>query len=89
MWTERLKELKEERITIDNDDLLELVKSAKGYCYWCGKRHQKDYHIDHYIPLSKGGSNTIENLVVACKSCNLKKHAKEPIAFANSIGKLL
>ena len=32
-------------------------------------------HIDHVVPLSRGGSDTLENVRPAHGACNLKKHA--------------
>ena len=47
-------------------------------CPYCGKKIRSgDAHIDHLVPLSKGGLHTISNLVVCCSSCNLKKSAKD------------
>jgi 5-methylcytosine-specific restriction endonuclease McrA len=36
----------------------------------------KPPHIDHIIPVSRGGKNNLENLVLSCQSCNSKKGAK-------------
>lgn len=60
----------------------------KGKCYWCHKKLEK-YHIDHVIPLSRGGSNTPDNLVIACPTCNLKKGTKLPHEWHGSGGRLL
>ena len=69
--------------------MMELQQRAKT-CYWCGISLQKTkIHIDHYFPLSKGGQHTLNNLVVSCQLCNNRKHAKDPLVFANEIGRLL
>lgn len=57
-------------------------------CYWCGAKCTKDFHIDHYVPLSRGGPHEIDNLVIACPPCNLRKNAKDPYKFAESVGRL-
>lgn len=45
-------------------------------CYYCGGIATQ---IDHYTPLARGGTHTIENLRPACASCNHRKGAKLPI----------
>lgn len=63
-------------------------KAAKKVCYWCNKKCADNYHIDHYVPLSGGGLHVVDNLVIACPTCNLKKNAKDPYVFAASVGRL-
>lgn len=46
-------------------------------CTYCGCT-SGPFHIDHIIPHSRGGETAIDNLTVACKPCNLSKHAKSP-----------
>lgn len=70
------------------------IISNTSNCYWCNTKLDKEnasrnIHLDHYVPLSKGGRNTIDNIVVSCAKCNMLKKAKDPISFANSLGKLL
>lgn len=45
-----------------------------SHCYWCSKELDSSTGtIDHMIPLSKGGTNGTDNLVLACKECNEKR----------------
>ena len=46
-------------------------------CVYCG---QKGEQIDHVIPLSRGGSHSIGNLVSSCAKCNLTKNNKRVIS---------
>lgn len=61
--------------------------STRYRCFWCGRLHNGIYHIDHFYSLSRGGSHTLDNIVVSCPSCNLKKHVKDPEIFAKEIGR--
>ncbi len=47
-----------------------------GVCYYCKTPLGKSWHLDHKIPLSKGGSNWPSNLCCACPNCNLRKNAR-------------
>jgi 5-methylcytosine-specific restriction endonuclease McrA len=62
--------------------LKQIYNSEKNICYWCGKPIAKnELAIDHIIPLSKGGSNTSENITPSHKSCNNSKNNKMPWEF--------
>lgn len=47
-----------------------------GRCWYCGKQINpfREFAIDHVIPQSKGGPDTFDNLVPACRLCNGRKH---------------
>lgn len=62
--------------------------SQDKVCYWCGESCLNEYHVDHYIPLSKGGDHSLENIVIACPRCNLRKSDKDPCQFAKEVGRL-
>lgn len=43
-------------------------------CVYCEKVIELEYAIlDHRIPISRGGSNRLDNLVLACKPCDIEK----------------
>lgn len=47
-----------------------------GRCWHCGKALEGNYHIDHLRPLSRGGTNSANNIVCACPFCNKSKSGK-------------
>lgn len=71
------------------DDVKQLIVFQKQKCAICEILIKSNYHIDHIIPLSKGGSNAKENIQLLCPSCNLSKNARDPIEFMQSRGMLL
>ena len=64
--------------TYSAQDVQKQHQYQKGRCYYCGQKLGKPYHVDHVIPLSRGGSNAPENIVLACSHCNLSKHNRLP-----------
>ena len=46
----------------------------KFMCQYCGSK--EDLTFDHFVPRSKGGLTTWNNVITACSSCNLKKSNK-------------
>ena len=58
-------------------------------CAYCRGELRKKWHLDHIVALSKGGSDWPRNLQLLCRQCNVRKSAKDPIVFAQSIGRLL
>jgi 5-methylcytosine-specific restriction endonuclease McrA len=46
-------------------------------CFYCDvKMNPNRMHLEHKIPVSRGGGNQRGNLALACPSCNLKKGRK-------------
>jgi 5-methylcytosine-specific restriction endonuclease McrA len=68
------------------DDLRAIFRSQCGQCFWCAIP-LSEYHCDHYIPISKGGTNDPSNIVLACPRCNLRKRDKMPTEFRNWLRK--
>lgn len=60
---------------ITNSEWLDVCNKYGNKCLCCGKADTK-LTLDHVIPLSKGGGNSIENVQPLCFSCNSKKGTK-------------
>lgn len=66
-----------------------LFLKQQGKCAFCRRSIQNGCHLDHIIPLARGGKHEALNLQLLCKPCNLRKHAMDPIVFAQMHGRLL
>lgn len=57
----------------------EVFARDRGFCHLCGKKvDPRHWHLDHIIPLSRGGPHTKANVAVSHPRCNLKKGVKIP-----------
>jgi 5-methylcytosine-specific restriction endonuclease McrA len=65
-----------------------LLRLQKGRCAACGEKLAK-FHMDHVVPLARGGENRDENIQLLCRACNHSKHAKSQLVFMRSRGYLL
>ena len=83
------RRFREQQGKIKPNEIRELKIKQNNRCYWCNTSIAKTYQIDHYYPLSKGGEHLIDNIVLACPHCNMSKHDKDPLEYANKIGRLL
>jgi len=63
--------------------IVKLLGEWDGKCKYCAKEITQ-YHIDHILPVSKGGSGDITNLAVVCKECNWSKRDKTLLEWKNS-----
>ena len=66
-----------------------LFSLQRGKCACCKKPLGDDYHVDHIMPLSLGGTNEDTNIQLLHSKCNQQKHKKHPIEFMQQKGFLL
>lgn len=60
--------------TYSQKEWKELCDKYDNRCLCCGKK--KPLTVDHVVPLSKGGSNSIDNIQCLCLECNCSKGTK-------------
>lgn len=77
MYNNRRLALKKTTI-VELFTIQDIVSMYGNKCFYCNDKFDE---IDHYIPLSKGGSHTLDNIRPSCKPCNLTKSNKLPDEF--------
>jgi 5-methylcytosine-specific restriction endonuclease McrA len=66
-----------------------LFKLQRGKCPCCNLPLGNNYHLDHIVPISRGGENIDSNIQLLRSTCNQQKHAKDPIDYMQSKGFLI
>ena len=76
-----------------------LLEKFHRTCAYCGKQHTP-LEVEHIVPKSRGGTNQVSNLTIACHACNqakgnqtatefghpqVQQHAKAPLKDAAAV----
>lgn len=67
------------------DDIASLLDRQEGRCAGCKCGLYGDHHVDHLIPVAKGGTSFVGNLQLLCPKCNLVKSVMLPIEFKHRV----
>lgn len=77
-WVLHQKRLKQNGGSHTEGEWENLKAQYNWICLSCQKREPEVVLTkDHIIPVSKGGSDNIENIQPLCRSCNSAKHTQE------------
>jgi 5-methylcytosine-specific restriction endonuclease McrA len=76
------------KLSRDLPDRLLVVQKGKCACCRCDLS-SSGYHLDHIVPLIKGGANVDSNIQLLCPSCNHSKGGRDPVEFMQARGFLL
>lgn len=64
-------------------------KLQNNRCAICRGSIAKASHVDHIMPLARGGRHEASNIQLLCPPCNLAKSSRDPIKHMQSLGRLL
>ena len=80
---------KVKRRAISRETRLIVYNKYGGRCAYCGQKiDYKDLQVDHFAPVHLFGDNTsIDNLMPACRPCNIKKGTLTITKFREEIEK--
>jgi 5-methylcytosine-specific restriction endonuclease McrA len=59
---------------LPKDIVKRLLVLQQWKCRCCGESLESGYHLDHIIPLSRGGTNSKENVQLLLPKCNQQKY---------------
>jgi len=85
---------------IDDKTVQLVFAKTRGRCFYCwtvlpedtlildgqGKAvsSHRNWHVEHVVPVSRGGTDRIENLLPSCKECNMAKRTMTADEFVEA-----
>lgn len=84
------QEAKTKRKRFSAKDRMDVYRKTEGHCYLCGEFVDFDsFEVEHHIPISKGGTNDLDNLYCSCVICsNAIKRDIYPKEFMEKISQI-
>ena len=78
----RTRKRNNHQVPYSHDELTTRIKAFQGNCAYCDKKLNlivnRGLTWDHFIPISRGGSDCIGNLIPSCDRCNVSKSDRDP-----------
>ena len=76
----RVSKLKDgHTVEFNHEELRKVFTYFSCECAYCGSKN--NITIDHYIALDKGGSHSVDNIVLACSFCNTSKKNRDVVTW--------
>lgn len=66
---------------IESATLAAWTAAQPKVCFYCSVDCGGGFHVDHFVPLARGGAHVLTNLRIACPPCNLRKNAADPLEW--------
>lgn len=77
-WQNKRARKKQAEGNINSINLNIKLKNQWNLCFWCYDSLDDTWEVEHIIPLSRGGTNLDDNIVISCRNCNAQKNNKLP-----------
>lgn len=79
-------EISSVRAPIDPHDRIAVYRGAGGVCHYCKQSVGDNWHIDHSMPVARGGRSVFANYRLSCGPCNMSKGRMTEDEFFAAIG---
>lgn len=77
------------RKKLPKGEITRLERLQRMRCANCRTCLRAGYHLDHIVPISKGGAHEAGNVQLLCPGCNRRKSALMPAEWAQLNGRLV